>query len=43
MDGGAPFEKIRKWDKAHPEQSIGKYADPVEGGPLLKNDAKEEK
>ena len=25
MDGGAPFEEIRKWDAAHPEQSIGKY------------------
>ena len=35
MDGGAPFEKIRKWDKAHPEQSIGVYADPVEGGPVI--------
>ena len=27
MDGGAPFEKIRKWDAAHPEQSIGDYGD----------------
>ncbi|MBR3690635.1 MAG: hydrogenase small subunit [Eggerthellaceae bacterium] len=35
MDGGADFEKIRKWDKAHPEQSIGVYADPVEGGPVI--------
>lgn len=35
MDGGADFEKIRKWDKAHPEQSIGVYADPVEGGPII--------
>ena len=25
MDGGAPFEKIRKWDEKHPEKSIGKY------------------
>ena len=31
MDGGADFEKIRKWDKAHPEKAIGEYADPVEG------------
>ena len=35
MDGGADFEKIRKWDKEHPEQSIGTYADPVEGGPII--------
>lgn len=25
MDGGADFETIRKWDKKHPEKSIGKY------------------
>lgn len=25
MDGGADFEKIRKWDEKHPENSIGKY------------------
>lgn len=24
-DGGAPFEKVRAWDAAHPEQSIGQY------------------
>lgn len=35
MDGGADFEPIRKWDKAHPEQSIGVYADPEKGGPVL--------
>jgi hydrogenase small subunit len=35
MDGGAPFEKIRKWDAAHPDQSIGTYADPEKGGPIL--------
>jgi hydrogenase small subunit len=34
MDGGAPFEKIRKWDAAHPDQAIGTYADPVKGGPI---------
>lgn len=34
-DGGADFEKIRKWDKAHPERAIGQYADPTEGGPIL--------
>lgn len=32
MDGGAPFEKIRKWDAKHPDQEIGTYADPVAGG-----------
>ncbi len=40
MDGGADFEKIRKWDKAHPEKSIGEYADPVEGGPLDEDEKK---
>lgn len=35
MDGGAPFEPIRKWDKEHPEESIGTYANPVTGGPVL--------
>ncbi len=35
MDGGADFEPIRKWDKAHPDQSIGVYADPEKGGPVL--------
>lgn len=35
MDGGAPFEKIRKWDAKHPEQEVGTYADPVAGGPVL--------
>ena len=25
MDGGADFETIRKWDKDHPESSIGTY------------------
>ena len=25
MDGGADFETIRKWDKNHPENSIGTY------------------
>ncbi|MCI2242176.1 hydrogenase small subunit [Adlercreutzia faecimuris] len=25
MDGGADFEKIRKWDEKHPDKSIGKY------------------
>ena len=29
MDGGADFEKIRKWDAAHPEQSIGDYDEAV--------------
>ena len=40
MDGGADFEKIRKWDKAHPEKAIGEYADPVEGGPLDEDEKK---
>ena len=35
MDGGAPFEKIRKWDAKHPDQEVGTYADPVTGGPVL--------
>ena len=26
MDGGADFEKIRKWDEKHPDQSIGDYS-----------------
>ncbi|WP_165055644.1 MULTISPECIES: hydrogenase small subunit [unclassified Adlercreutzia] len=39
MDGGADFETIRKWDKAHPEQSIGTYADAEKGGPILDDDA----
>ena len=38
MDGGADFEKIRKWDEKHPEASIGTYADPVEGGPVIDAD-----
>lgn len=25
MDGGADFEKIRKWDEKHPDKSIGQY------------------
>ena len=25
MDGGADFEKVRKWDAAHPDSSIGVY------------------
>ncbi len=25
MDGGADFEKVRAWDKKHPDKSIGKY------------------
>lgn len=25
MDGGAAFEKVRKWDAEHPEKSIGVY------------------
>ena len=35
MDGGADFEKIRKWDQEHPEESIGTYANPETGGPVL--------
>lgn len=35
MDGGADFEPIRKWDKNHPDKSIGVYADPVKGGPVV--------
>ncbi len=35
MDGGAPFEPIRKWDKNHPNEAIGTYADPEQGGPVL--------
>jgi hydrogenase small subunit len=26
MDGGADFEKVRKWDEKHPDQSIGDYS-----------------
>ncbi len=25
MDGGADFEKVRAWDKNHPDKAIGKY------------------
>lgn len=25
MDGGADFEKIRKWDEKHPDRSVGDY------------------
>ncbi|MEY8562938.1 hydrogenase small subunit [Eggerthellaceae bacterium 3-80] len=25
MDGGADFEKVRAWDKKHPDKAIGKY------------------
>ncbi len=38
MDGGADFEPIRKWDKNHPSQSIGVYADPEKGGPVMSAD-----
>ena len=27
MDGGAPFEKIRRWDEKNPDKAIGKYED----------------
>lgn len=27
MDGGADFEKVRKWDEKHPDKSIGQYND----------------
>ena len=27
MDGGAPFEKIRKWDEKNPDKAIGQYED----------------
>ncbi len=42
MDGGAPFEQIRKWDKEHPEQSVGVYADPEKGGPVIDAKIEEE-
>ena len=42
MDGGAPFEPIRKWDKEHPERSIGTYADSVTGGPVISEELTEE-
>lgn len=35
MDGGADFEKIRSWDKKHPSEQIGTYADPDKGGPVV--------
>lgn len=35
MDGGANFEPIRKWDKEHPDKSIGVYANPETGGPVV--------
>lgn len=42
MDGGAEFEKIRKWDAEHPEKAIGKYANPEKGGPVLSMELLEE-
>ncbi len=42
MDGGADFEPIRKWDKEHPNESIGVYADPEKGGPVLDAEVCEE-
>ena len=42
MDGGAPFEPIRKWDAKHPDQAIGTYADPEKGGPVLSAELTEE-
>ncbi len=42
MDGGAPFEKIRKWDAEHPEESIGTYADAEKGGPILSDELVDE-
>lgn len=42
MDGGAPFEPIRKWDKEHPAESIGVYANPETGGPVLSPELVEE-
>lgn len=42
MDGGAPFEPIRKWDKEHPNQSIGTYANSETGGPVLSAEITEE-
>lgn len=35
MDGGADFEKIRAWDKKHPDKAIGTYADPEKGGAII--------
>lgn len=42
MDGGAPFEKIRAWDKKHPDKSIGTYANPETGGPVVSAELIEE-
>jgi hydrogenase small subunit len=42
MDGGAPFEKIRKWDAKNPDRAIGTYADPKEGGPVISVELTEE-
>lgn len=36
--GGADFEKIRDWDKKHPDSAIGKYADRKEGGELANDE-----
>lgn len=33
MDGGADFEKKRKWDEEHPEHAIGVYDDELEEAP----------
>ena len=35
-DGGAPFEKRRKWDEKHPDQSIGQYEYSIMDGDPLK-------
>ncbi|MCL1796704.1 MAG: hydrogenase small subunit [Eggerthellaceae bacterium] len=29
MDGGADFEKVRKWDEKHPDRAIGAYVSPA--------------
>ena len=43
-DGGAPFEKRRAWDEAHPDQSIGQYEYSIyeTGDPVALHEAQKE-
>ena len=42
MDGGADFEKIRKWDEKHPDQSIGDYSAAWDPNAPVETEDKEE-
>ena len=42
MDGGADFEKIRKWDEKHPDQAIGDYSAAWDPNAPVETEDKEE-